>query len=123
MLKNNFFKINQIKNDTTEIVASISIDSNHEILKGHFPSEPIVPGVCMLQMLKEILEEALHLKIMLHTASFMKFMNMFAVSQFKNAFFTIVYQIENEQLLNVSATLYHNEELIFMKSKMKFNIL
>lgn len=123
MLKNNFFYINEIKNNTTEIVASISIVPNHEILKGHFPGEPIVPGVCMLQMLKEILEEALQLKIVLHSASFMKFMNMFAVTQFQNAIFTIVNQKENEHLLTVNATLYHNEELVFMKSKMKFNIL
>lgn len=123
MLKNNFFYINEIKINTTEMLASISIEPKHEIFKGHFPGEPIVPGVCMLQMLKEILEEALQLKIVLQSASFMKFMNMFAVTQFQNAFFTILFQKENEQLINVNATLYHNDELVFMKSKLKFNIL
>lgn len=33
----------------------IRLDPSHEIFKGHFPGNPVLPGVCIIQILKEIL--------------------------------------------------------------------
>ncbi len=36
-------------------VCEVKINSGHEIFKGHFPEAPVLPGVCMLEIIKECL--------------------------------------------------------------------
>ena len=47
MLLNDFFTINETVRSETEIWAELLINSNHIIFEGHFPNQPVVPGVCM----------------------------------------------------------------------------
>lgn len=39
--------------------ATLELNASHPIFGGHFPGQPIVPGVCMVQMVKEALEKRL----------------------------------------------------------------
>jgi len=34
----------------------IKINTNHQIFKGHFPGRPVLPGVCQIQIVKDIIE-------------------------------------------------------------------
>ena len=36
---------------------TIVVNENHFIYKAHFPNNPITPGVCMVQMIEEIMKE------------------------------------------------------------------
>ena len=38
---------------------NIHLDASHFIYQAHFPDEPITPGVCIIQIAKELLEEHL----------------------------------------------------------------
>ena len=38
---------------------SVSLNPNHEVYKGHFPEKPITPGVCNIQMIKELCEDVM----------------------------------------------------------------
>ncbi len=58
MLIDNFYSIVELQADDTSLVAIIDIDKHHPIFKGHFPETPVVPGVCMLQIVKELVEKA-----------------------------------------------------------------
>lgn len=43
------------KQTTTEdLLFLVKIDANHPIFGGHFPGNPILPGVCQMQMVKDI---------------------------------------------------------------------
>jgi 3-hydroxyacyl-[acyl-carrier-protein] dehydratase len=55
-LKNSFFTIEE-SSSATQIV--VRLNSEHPIYQAHFPGEPITPGVCIIQIAKELLEEAL----------------------------------------------------------------
>ena len=59
MLLNDFFTIRDKVTSETEIWAELIINSNHKIFEGHFPNQPVVPGVCMMQMIKEITENVI----------------------------------------------------------------
>jgi 3-hydroxyacyl-[acyl-carrier-protein] dehydratase len=60
----------------TKLEAEIVLNPDHDIFKGHFPNLPIVPGVCMIQIIKEIAEVYLNKKLFLESASTIKFLSM-----------------------------------------------
>ncbi|WP_339610424.1 3-hydroxyacyl-ACP dehydratase [uncultured Planktosalinus sp.] len=53
---------------------TINLNKNHEVFKGHFPGNPVTPGVCMLQIIKEMCQSFLNCELQLKTASNVKFM-------------------------------------------------
>ena len=52
----------------------IAINSKHTIFEGHFPDNPIMPGVCMMQITKDIVEELTSSKLFMKKCSNVKFM-------------------------------------------------
>ncbi|ASK30934.1 3-hydroxyacyl-ACP dehydratase [Chryseobacterium sp. T16E-39] len=62
------------KAENGSFVANISLNKDHEIFKGHFPGNPVTPGVCMMQIVKELTEEFTGSKLFLQSASNVKFM-------------------------------------------------
>lgn len=76
VLKNLYTVLNTQKlSETTDEVA-IRINPEHEVFKGHFPEQPVMPGVCQLQILTEVASEVLGRKLKLRNASAMKFLAM-----------------------------------------------
>ena len=53
----------------------ILLDANHFIYQAHFPGEPITPGVCIIQIAKELLEEHLNQTLPIQTIKNVKFLN------------------------------------------------
>lgn len=60
ILKNSLYTIADKKMEGSGIFYQILLDKNHFIYKAHFPNEPITPGVCIIQIAKELLEDYLH---------------------------------------------------------------
>ena len=116
MLLNNFFYIDQVIADESSIKADIRVNSNHPILMGHFPEQPIVPGVCMLEMLKEVIQFNYNKKYQLESASMIKFLTMFAPPQFTSASFNIQINPFESNKLQVNASL-NSDDAIFLKFK------
>lgn len=52
----------------------IELNPKHEIFDGHFPNNPIMPGVCMIQIIKELTELFTSQKLFLSKVSNVKFM-------------------------------------------------
>lgn len=116
MLLNNFFYIDQVIADESSIKADIRVNINHPILMGHFPEQPIVPGVCMLEMLKEVIQFNYNKKYQLESASMIKFLTMFAPPQFTSASFNIQINPFESNKLQVNASL-NSDDTIFLKFK------
>ncbi|MEO6220781.1 MAG: 3-hydroxyacyl-ACP dehydratase, partial [Ginsengibacter sp.] len=74
MLLNDFFTISNLESHGQDIKVTLVINADHRIFEGHFPGQPVVPGVCMMQMVKEILEQVLEKSTNLFSASEMKFL-------------------------------------------------
>ncbi len=74
MLKDDLYTIIEIEKEADSFKASLQLNIQHKIFNAHFPGNPILPGACMLQMLKEILEVILEKKLQLLTAQQIKFL-------------------------------------------------
>jgi 3-hydroxyacyl-[acyl-carrier-protein] dehydratase len=74
MLIEGLYKVNKITHSDSEIISEISLNPAHDIFKGHFPGNPIMPGVCMMQVIKELTEEVLKVEMNLQTSTNIKFM-------------------------------------------------
>ena len=70
------FIILQITHENGVIRAELGINAESEILKGHFPGHPVVPGASMLQLVKDVLEQALAKRVRLKKADHLKFMSL-----------------------------------------------
>lgn len=62
------------KAENGSFIANIYLNKDHDIFKGHFPGNPVTPGVCMMQIVKELTEEFTDKKLFLKSASNVKFM-------------------------------------------------
>lgn len=75
MLIKDFYKVNSLDHtDANKYLALISINPAHDVFKGHFPGNPIMPGVCMMQIIKELTEEVTKLPLTMQSLSNVKFM-------------------------------------------------
>ena len=75
MLQNTFYAVEGAPETTpTSVRATIRLNPDHAIFAGHFPGQPVVPGVCMLQIIKELLEGATQQPLQLARASNIKFL-------------------------------------------------
>jgi 3-hydroxyacyl-[acyl-carrier-protein] dehydratase len=76
MLLEKFYEIISKEDSENKSLFSIDIKINkfHPIFKGHFPDNPVVPGVCMLQIIKEITEEIVNSKLFMQKCINVKFM-------------------------------------------------
>jgi 3-hydroxyacyl-[acyl-carrier-protein] dehydratase len=121
MLLNNFFSINTITSTGTDINASLEINAGHKIFEGHFPGQPVVPGVCMMQMVKEIVEKIIEKKTGLIKAHDIKFMAIIDPSQNNIINATLKYITGENGDLQVAATFF-KEELVHFKFKGIFTV-
>ncbi|MFC5194378.1 3-hydroxyacyl-ACP dehydratase [Bizionia hallyeonensis] len=74
MLLKDFYKVNSLESTEGKAIANITINKEHDVFKGHFPGNPVTPGVCMMQIIKELSEEVLSKKLFMESASNVKFM-------------------------------------------------
>lgn len=63
------------KSDSGDISATLLLNAEHPIFAGHFPSQPVLPGVCTIQAVTDVLEQVLGYKVQLQSASNIKFTN------------------------------------------------
>lgn len=75
LVEKGFYSVNTVtdKGDGKYHVALV-LNKDHAIFKGHFPGNPVTPGACMLQVVKELAQDILGMKLMMTSASNVKFM-------------------------------------------------
>lgn len=115
---NKLYKINSIKDENNVIESSIEIDKTHPVFLGHFPGNPVVPGVCLIQMVKELLELTMKRSLKLSKASNIKFLAAWNPEIENIVKANINYTVSNE-LISVSAKL-QGKERTYISLKAEF---
>ncbi len=72
ILQDNLFTI--LAKDADTAAFEVRINKEWPIYKAHFPGHPITPGVCIVQMIQELLEVHLGRKVSLRKAKNVKYL-------------------------------------------------
>jgi len=112
MLKDALYKVISLNKQANSIDATLELNIDDPIFSGHFPGQPVLPGACMLQMVKEVLEQVFEKPIRLKVADQMKFLKMVDPIANKMMILRMDYVIDGESVL-ITAIMSAGEEVVF----------
>lgn len=99
----------------------IRLNPKHPIYKGHFEQIPITPGVCQVQLIKELLQSNFGQKLILERADSIKYLGM--INPETQAELSIQLNVSpSDDALSVTASI-SSETAVFMKFKGSFKRL
>lgn len=113
MLLGKLYQINETRSDENGDIVNVSFDASHEIFKGHFPHLPVVPGVCQLQMLEEVVSQLTSKAYHIKEAHQVKFLALLNPVKSKNVILEIARSVNEEGSLSVVAKYYDDKETFF----------
>ncbi|MEO8768653.1 MAG: 3-hydroxyacyl-ACP dehydratase [Ferruginibacter sp.] len=119
MLLGNFFNISEKTITGNHVLVTIDINARHHIFEGHFPGQPVVPGVCMMQIVKELVENVIDKKTQLSKADHLKFLAVINPLENPTIQSEFTYDMKEDNTIAVTGKLY-KEAMTFLKFKGSF---
>lgn len=109
ILRNNLY--NLLSASVEEKQCRIALLPDSVIYRAHFPGQPITPGVCIIQMATELLEELLHTRLELSVVSNAKFLSVIQPEQTPEVVYRFQKMVEDEAgNLKVSVCVSRDEQ-------------
>ena|SRR5690606_11320592 len=108
-LLNDFYSILDSSTSESGISVLVKIDKNHSIFQGHFPNQPVTPGVCTMQIIKELSEKHFGKELMLKTARNVKFMAIINPEENDEVKFDLSFEPICEGEVSIKATVFLDE--------------
>ncbi|KQX08669.1 3-hydroxyacyl-ACP dehydratase [Flavobacterium sp. Root420] len=110
MVLKDFYKVlSEEKTTDSKYSITILVNEKHEIFKGHFPGNPIMPGVCMIQIIKELTEKITESTLMIQTLANVKFMALINPENNPELRLELDITTTEDNLVKVKNTTYFNE--------------
>jgi len=119
ILKDNFFRVKDSAQTATGVDYIIEFNPEHFIYQAHFPDHPITPGVCIIQIIKELLVEIVQRNLFLKKIDNIKFLNVINPLENREVTFSISLSLNEDDTHKISAVVYHGENR-FAKLSMLF---
>lgn len=110
MVLKDFYKIlSEEKISDSKYSITILINEKHDVFKGHFPGNPIMPGVCMIQIIKELTEKITQQTLIIQTLSNVKFMALINPESTPELRLELDITTTEDNLVKVKNTTYFND--------------
>lgn len=122
MLIKEFYKIISLSSDDSGINATIKLNPNHEVYKGHFPEQPLVPGVIQLQIIKELLERDDKSKLFMNNIIQVKYLTPVVPANHPVLIVHLFVRKIDEKSVRIDASI-STKNIVFTKAKLEFTIL
>jgi 3-hydroxyacyl-[acyl-carrier-protein] dehydratase len=113
MLKDDFYTIISIKKENNSFEILLGLNGGHAIFLGHFPGHPVVPGACLLQMVKEVTEDLLAKKLQLIKADNIKFLMLINPNEQGTLQMNLTHNVLEDGSFNVVANLMGAKSVCF----------
>lgn len=113
MQQHPLFTFTDLQIEGNTIKADITLDPLHPIFEGHFPDNPILPGVCMVQMVKAAVRAHTHKKLRLAQGQDLKFLSVLSPLEATTIQLEFELKSDTENRSRVIARLLNNNEAFF----------
>ncbi|MFL1896172.1 3-hydroxyacyl-ACP dehydratase [Aquimarina sp. 2-A2] len=110
MLIADLYTTQEITIEDTVQTAKVHLNADSELFKGHFPNNPVTPGVCMLQIIKELTEERVGVPLFMKKASNVKFMAVINPDKHPDLVIANTFT-DTEEEIKVKSTIMYNETI------------
>lgn len=112
MLLDKFYTLQTARQENGAVNAAISFHRSHPIFDGHFPGHPVVPGVCMIQIVREIMEKETASRLKIATGENIKFLAVINPDENKEVDVAITFS-PSEKGFAINATILSGEVTFF----------
>lgn len=121
MLIDNFYKIANLISNENKLQAEIHLNTKHEVYKGHFPNQTVVPGVIQIQIIKELLETLFETNLMISEVFVAKYLRPITPEEnpFLNIFIEYKLNETDDYQINASVS---KDDFTFTKLKARLTI-
>ena len=110
MVLKDFYKVlSEEKTGDAKYNLRILVNADHEIFNGHFPGNPIMPGVCMIQIIKELTESITQKSLIIQRLTNVKFMALINPEVNPELRLELEVLVSEDDLVKVKNTTYFNE--------------
>lgn len=75
MFEGSFYRTLRFVRTETGYVADVELLADHPVYQGHFPGQPVVPGVCTMRVVRELTARAVGCEIWFDTIREAKFVS------------------------------------------------
>lgn len=69
------FTVEPLPEEDSKYGYEIRLDPSHDVFQGHFPGMPVLPGVCMLYIIKKCISLTLDRRVRFHSIKSCKFLS------------------------------------------------
>ena len=118
-LKDDFYKITNRQNTDSGVRFTVRFNADHFIYAAHFPGNPITPGVCITQIVKELTEEIARRPLFLKVVMNIKFAQVINPLQNPEVTFVVSTPKEDEKGYRITVSVENNGE-VFSKMSLIF---
>lgn len=118
---NDLYTLKDVQEDSVnkQIKIQITLNPAHEIFKGHFPGNPVMPGVCTVQIVKELLSAHLKKDLVLKRAGTIKYLSFINPEVNRTIHIELQLKETEERLLAYNAKVFY-EATVFCSFKGEF---
>jgi 3-hydroxyacyl-[acyl-carrier-protein] dehydratase len=115
---NDLYFIKAIREEIADqrCVVLIELNAGHSIFHGHFPGNPVLPGACTVQIIKEVLVDFLKKKLVLKKAGIIKFLSFINPEMNPQISIDLQVKVGEEGRLVCNASVFH-ESTVFCSFK------
>lgn len=97
----------------------VSFDPNHSIFAAHFPDNPITPGVCLLQVCKDLAEDVMEEHLALYMIKNVKFLKLLVPDKVTSVNF--VFSFSSETKYKMAVEICDNNGDVYAKFNLIFS--
>lgn len=118
-LINDFYQIISTEQCEGEYRCKVQMNPDHALYRVHFPGNPVTPGVCLVQMATEILEQKYQKTLLFCKADNIKFKK--TVGSNEAPSFVFIKELVEGNQLSVRVSI-EDGEVQFVKMSLRYNV-
>jgi len=108
--------ITRLTKEGSTFTATITLDPGHPVFAGHFPGQPVVPGVFLVEIISSVISQMTGKKLIVTEIANIKFLSMIDPSEHSVLLIDGSIVEEQDNAFKVSGRIYY-EDVEFAKFK------